>query len=289
VLVDTIVLEIDETNNMFVENQMNSFLLKKKEMEAVFGLLIFFFFIMPIAVFFVFAIAEFVDLEDKKTCVWKTVVNSSTPDPNNIGFSLEGILDDVFVPARIAAHMLLDISPFDVQQIIYYNQDSLAHIVSYRGKKWFVCHGTETTQEWNKDLLFEQLPTGVHKGFWQIYKSLSIPTDPVDFFVGHSLGGAMCLLLLRDFQPLQQCIVFGCPRVGNKEFVNTIPTTTLIRYENVADIVCDLPPPVSPNFVGNADNVFLYTHAGTNVVSFEINTGSYLQNHRMNTYLQFLQ
>ncbi len=58
---------------------------------------------------------------------------------------------------------------------------------------------------------------------------------------------------------------------------------------NFADIVCDLPPAVSPNFIGgDPDDVFLYSHPGQ-AINFEDNRGALLYNHAMECYLTFLK
>jgi len=61
------------------------------------------------------------------------------------------------------------------------------------------------------------------------------------FFAGHSLGGALSLLAASRF-PYVDCVyTFGSPRVGNKEFTNSIKAN-VFRIVHNNDIVTELPP-----------------------------------------------
>lgn len=61
------------------------------------------------------------------------------------------------------------------------------------------------------------------------------------FFTGHSLGGALSLIAASRF-PYVNCVyTFGCPRVGNKEFNNSIKAN-VFRIVHNNDIVAELPP-----------------------------------------------
>ena len=61
------------------------------------------------------------------------------------------------------------------------------------------------------------------------------------YFAGHSLGGALSLISASRF-PFADCVyTFGCPRVGNKEFANSVKTT-VFRIVHNNDIVTELPP-----------------------------------------------
>lgn len=56
---------------------------------------------------------------------------------------------------------------------------------------------------------------------------------------GHSLGGAMVQQIAARVE-LQEAHVFGCPRVGNKDFVDRI-TCPGVRYEAHLDMVTGVP------------------------------------------------
>ncbi|MCL2706146.1 MAG: lipase family protein [Spirochaetaceae bacterium] len=61
------------------------------------------------------------------------------------------------------------------------------------------------------------------------------------FFAGHSLGAALSLLAASRF-PYVNCVyTFGSPRVGNKEFTNSIKAN-VFRIVHNHDIVTELPP-----------------------------------------------
>ena len=68
-------------------------------------------------------------------------------------------------------------------------------------------------------------------------------------FTGHSLGGALATLAALDFEyhnPNEniECATYGCPRVGNKGFVESynkrVPSTWRVEYES--DIITMAPP-----------------------------------------------
>lgn len=99
----------------------------------------------------------------------------------------------------------------------------------------------------------------VHTGFIQAYKKIrEIMHDNLNkenpkriFITGHSLGGALATLcavdidynMNDDFGIDITCIVFGCPKVGNKEFVQSYDSriTEHFRIVNGSDIVPHLP------------------------------------------------
>ena len=61
------------------------------------------------------------------------------------------------------------------------------------------------------------------------------------FLTGHSLGGALSLLCASRFPDVDCVYTFGCPRVGNKDFTDTIKAK-VFRIVNNNDIVAELPP-----------------------------------------------
>lgn len=143
----------------------------------------------------------------------------------------------------------------------------------------------------------------VHQGFLNVYTSIqsqlvtTINALPQSTIIvgGHSLGGALATLMMADYASYgnrSMCgYVFGCPRVGNQEFVNSIQTSNLFRIENVTDLVCGLPTTVSPNFVATEppENVFIYASAGHLGFLFNDQRSSLMNNHAMQTYLNALR
>jgi hypothetical protein len=89
----------------------------------------------------------------------------------------------------------------------------------------------------------------VHAGFadalqrvWpEILPQLAALGKPLSF-TGHSLGAALATLAASLHLP-GQLITFGSPRVGDAEFVASLPQRVQVqRYVNCCDIVCQLPP-----------------------------------------------
>jgi len=61
------------------------------------------------------------------------------------------------------------------------------------------------------------------------------------FFTGHSLGAALSILSASRFPDVNCVYTFGSPRVGNKEFTNSIKAN-VFRIVHNNDIVAELPP-----------------------------------------------
>lgn len=76
----------------------------------------------------------------------------------------------------------------------------------------------------------------------------ALPPGPL-LLAGHSLGAAaLCLILYRHARALPgPAYLFGCPRVGNEAFAQSLDTAAgprLFRVVNRGDPVCGLPPPL---------------------------------------------
>lgn len=100
----------------------------------------------------------------------------------------------------------------------------------------------------------------VHKGFYESFVKVrkyifsEIESFPKLTFTGHSLGGAIatlaaleCSLLFKEKKifpkPFISCITFGCPKVGNSNFVKFYNENVdeTIRVVNKFDLVTFLP------------------------------------------------
>ncbi len=91
----------------------------------------------------------------------------------------------------------------------------------------------------------------IHSGFLKAYENVRNPIqEEIDklkdcalFVTGHSLGGALALIAVRELntQNMAACYTFGSPRVGSSEFADTIKPP-IYRVVNTADIVPRLPP-----------------------------------------------
>jgi len=141
--------------------------------------------------------------------------------------------------------------------------------------------GTDTPENWKNDFKFweKTIPCfdgnckiKVHAGFLNSYKSAGIRgkilnaiDDEVKFIKisGHSLGAALGILCAFDVAKHfpdrnLEVVVFGCPRVGNRNFAKLYNQTVSksIRVENGNDIVTKVPFPLLNPF-------FNYRHVGS--------------------------
>lgn len=124
------------------------------------------------------------------------------------------------------------------------------------------CRGTEPTElsDVKADLNTVPVihPTGgvVHGGFYGEYQKVidQIETalakhnktgSKTVWVCGHSLGGAMAVLVAAKIKPSGGLYTYGQPRVGNADFVKTIDCP-YYRYVNNNDVV----PSVPPSFFG---------------------------------------
>ena len=132
------------------------------------------------------------------------------------------------------------------------------------------CRGTEPN-EWNDIKADAYAVTAlaetvgrVHRGFkqevddlWPRIEEALIDNSRVQWFTGHSLGGAMATICggrckLSHINTLPEEIhTFGSPRVGNKRYINHAKLQ-IYRWVNNNDIVTRVPPPW-----------FGYRHTGT--------------------------
>jgi len=101
----------------------------------------------------------------------------------------------------------------------------------------------------------------VHAGFASATNSLRTPitewirhaqTASEKLIVtGHSLGAAMATLVASE-HPVDWLITLGSPRVGNRDFVQTLQAANVKRLVNCCDAVTEVPLPIGG-----------YTHLGT--------------------------
>jgi triacylglycerol lipase len=101
---------------------------------------------------------------------------------------------------------------------------------------------------------------GKHKGIERALKEMKkeVGGSPAVWVTGHSLGAALATLatafLLEEGRPVQGTHTFGCPRVGDSEFVTALDARSRkrnYRMVNNNDIVTRVPP-----------RSFGYDHAG---------------------------
>ena len=134
-----------------------------------------------------------------------------------------------------------------------------AYVMSDSKDVLIACRGTEPTalNDVLADLKMFPVPHHkggrVHRGFYAEYDKV-IPgikealakhdkkgTKTV-WVTGHSLGGAMAVLVAAELQPTGGLHTFGQPRVGNAEFLKCLDGIKYYRYRNNNDIVTAVPP-----------------------------------------------
>ena len=131
-----------------------------------------------------------------------------------------------------------------------------AYVVSDADDIIIMCRGTEainlndTLADLKIVSVCHRFGGNVHSGFYTEYSKvihgikkaikLHNPEGSKNIWVtGHSLGGAIALLVSMDIKP-NGCYTFGQPRVGNKTLMKQI-TFPYFRYKNNNDIVPNIP------------------------------------------------
>ena len=132
-----------------------------------------------------------------------------------------------------------------------------AYVMSDSKDVLIACRGTEPTELNDVKADLKTWPVDhhkggkVHRGFYAEYKKV-IPgikealakhnkKGVKDVWVcGHSLGGAMALLVSVELEPSGGCHTFGQPRVGNAQFLKSV-NFPYYRYRNNNDIVTKVP------------------------------------------------
>ena len=89
----------------------------------------------------------------------------------------------------------------------------------------------------------------MHRGFKGAFEEIWPPLEKIIqaqaadgkrmLVTGHSLGGALAQLATSRF-PFDMAYVFGCPRVGNADFISTLQCEG-VRFENTPDPVTMVP------------------------------------------------
>lgn len=140
--------------------------------------------------------------------------------------------------------------------------DTQSFVASKDKSVLVVFRGTEPTdiKDWLTDLRLKQVRRTsydgkVHRGFadalqisWsdlakQVSARLRAGAQDV-WFAGHSLGGALATLAAHRFArkgvPVAALYTYGCPRVGDRDFVRAMKMPNY-RFENNHDLVAKVP------------------------------------------------
>ncbi len=124
-----------------------------------------------------------------------------------------------------------------------------------------VFRGSETTEDWLRDLEASMTPDGalgmVHEGFSKnldaVHALLDQHTRPNPVITGHSLGAARaCIytgMLVNYFDDPAKVAIFGCPRPGSQSLADFIAHIPLKSYKNRHDPVTDVPFPLPPRLL----------------------------------------
>lgn len=163
-----------------------------------------------------------------------------------------------------------DFYAFDNAEKIYYINDiktDVSYYLRIKGDTLIVAfRGSDSKKDWNFNLDFHKkvVPYGnynskikVHAGFLNAYKSKNVRNkirsyinDDIKIIklTGHSYGAALAVICAIDLQYSfndkdYEVFLFGCPKVGNKEFVESFNKRIFktIRVENYGDIITKLP------------------------------------------------
>lgn len=161
----------------------------------------------------------------------------------------------------------------------------------------------------------------VHKGFCRSYQDIrdqllrfaQTYSDDLDtlplVLSGHSLGAGIAVLMLSDTEMRRSyritvprpnvlhnnataVYLFGCPRVGNADFVRHVydrissqsDGVACYRITNTDDIIATTPLPITVRLTAPR-SPFFYEHFGTPIV-FSWNRCSYDENHSLFTYAE---
>jgi len=93
----------------------------------------------------------------------------------------------------------------------------------------------------------------IHDGFGTAYALIApdvnkaiaqLEPDLPLYITGHSLGGALAAVAVMRIYPedrIAACYTFGCPRVGDREFVDHLWRVPIYRLVHAADIVTRVP------------------------------------------------
>jgi triacylglycerol lipase len=178
---------------------------------------------------------------------------------------------------------------------------------SKNGKNaYLIFRGTVTKQEFYKDVKAKMKPYLINKwgnvalGFIEVYmacresfmKTLGGLSPDMNLFIGgHSLGAALSVLALPDVVKTTQfkkpvLYNFGCPRVGDSDFVdayNALPSQKTFRVANSSDLVASIPLPLPVLMVVSG----FYSHVDT-PVEFNAQKNDIGLNHSMDTYVAAL-
>ena len=163
------------------------------------------------------------------------------------------------------------------------------------------------TEPMANSTLFGQ-DVAVHSGFLNVYLSvrelimatvdakISSNSNTQLCITGHSLGAALAQLATLDMASTYpslniNTVAFGSPRVGNTAFSNSMLSlpnvNSLVLVANTTDMVPNVPLAVQPTLTPPYTPLE-YTHPDSAMHYFTHNYGSWMGNHMMGAYIDYL-
>lgn len=142
----------------------------------------------------------------------------------------------------------------------------------------------------------------IHSGFYSLYSEIreqifdwinTIPTNSKIIVSGHSLGAGLAILCASDeifsLELNTVLYTFGCPRVGNTDFISILNDDAPICYRiaNTDDFVINTPLPITIRPL-HPHSPYIYEHYGIPLL-FNLNRYSYYRNHSIYTYYDGLK
>lgn len=190
--------------------------------------------------------------------------------------------------------------------LVFRDLEPFALVAQRNDDAYAIFRGTESTEDWYKDAECDQvayeLPNvnqagGVHKGFFDLYRSLR--SDLLDQLnalggvrrltvTGHSLGAALAMVSMPDLmanalvhqaQTVFQYNLAG-PRTGDPVFASALNNGPAHIYRIVNS--CDLVPDVPPSVFDDPIRHLVYQHVGC-PITFTAQYGSIVGNHAHHT------
>jgi hypothetical protein len=164
----------------------------------------------------------------------------SADDNRGMILSNESMIAVVFRGTRLQTHNV-----FDVAEIVLIDEDDF----------W-----TDSQFVPSASRVGGRVHEGFKEAFFEVRDQLDavvrakLPSQSI-WFTGHSLGGALATLAAAHCveikMPFQGIYTYGCPRVGDADFVDRLPRQSHYRFVHRDDWI----PTVPPKLLG-------YTHAG---------------------------
>ena len=145
------------------------------------------------------------------------------------------------------------IKKFGLKELYSIDEPGAQGYVTCLGKvNILALRGTDDINDWTFNVKTKAVswPGGgfVHEGFLEAFENIASLlttirlTQPGQRWIitGHSLGAAIGVLASTILQPIQSYL-FGCPKLGDEQFCNSINSNQLFDIRNEMDLVSTIP------------------------------------------------